>query len=43
MSFDVIDLLDITICEQINKKKAIDIPEFMQLIWKYIQKSLTKV
>ena len=29
MSFDVIDLSDITTCKRINKKKAIDISESM--------------
>ena len=43
MSFDVVDLLDTTTREWINKKKAIDISEFMQSIWKYAQESLTKV
>ncbi len=32
MSFDVFDLSDTTTREQINKKKAIDISETMQLI-----------
>ena len=32
ISFDVVDLLNITTGEQINKKKIIDILEFMQLI-----------
>ena len=27
MSFDVVDLLDTTTCERINKKKAVDILE----------------
>ena len=42
MSFDVIDLSDKTICERINKKKAINISEAMQSIWKCAQESLTK-
>ena len=42
MSFDVVDLSDITTRERINKKKAIDISEAMQSIWKYAQESLTK-
>ena len=42
MSFDVVNLLDTTTREQINKKKTIDISQAMQLIWKYAQKSLTK-
>ena len=42
MSFDVVDLSDITTRERINKKKAINISETMQLLWKYAQKSLTK-
>ena len=42
MSFDVFDFSDTTTREQINKKKAIDISESMQSIWKYAQKSLTK-
>ena len=29
MSFDVVDFSDTTTCEQINKKKAIDISESM--------------
>ena len=32
MSFDVINFLDIIICEQINQKKAIDILKSMQSI-----------
>ena len=32
ISFDVVDLSDITICEQINKKKAINILESIQSI-----------
>ena len=32
MSFDVVDLLDITTYEQVNKKKAMDIWEAMQSI-----------
>ena len=32
ISFDVIDFLDITICKQINKKKAMDILEAVQSI-----------
>ena len=32
ISFDVVDFLDITTHEQINKKKTIDISESMQLI-----------
>ncbi len=32
MSFDVVDLSDTTTRERINKKKAIDISETMQLI-----------
>ena len=32
MSFDVVNLLDTTARERINKKKAIDISESMQLI-----------
>ena len=32
MIFDIIDLSDISTYERINKKKAIDISEFMQLI-----------
>ena len=32
MSFDIINLLDTTTCEQINKKKAIDISKSMQSI-----------
>ena len=32
MSFDIVDLLDTTTRERINKKKAIDISEFMQSI-----------
>ena len=42
MSFDVVDLSDTTTRERINKKKAIDIFEAMQSIWKYAQESLTK-
>ena len=42
MSFDVINFLDIIIREQINKKKAIDILESIQSMWKYVQESLTK-
>ncbi len=42
MSFDVVDLSDTTTRERINKKKAIDISETMQSIWKYAQESLTK-
>ncbi len=42
MSFDIVDLSDITTRERINKKKAIDISETMQSIWKYAQESLTK-
>ncbi len=42
MSFNIVDLSDTTICEQINKKKAIDISETMQSIGKYAQESLTK-
>ena len=42
MSFDVVDLSDTTTRERINKKKAIDISESMQSIWKYTQESLTK-
>ena len=34
MSFDVVDLSDKTTRERINKKKAIDISEAMQSIWK---------
>ena len=41
MSFDVIDLSDKTTHKQIDKKKAIDISEAMQSIWKYVQESLT--
>ena len=36
MSFDIIDLSDTTIYKWINKKKAIDIFEIMQLLCKYI-------
>ena len=32
MSFDIINLLNITTCERINKKKAINISEAMQSI-----------
>ena len=32
MNFDIINLSDTTTCEQINKKKAIDIFETMQSI-----------
>ena len=32
ISFEIVDLSDITTCEQINKKKAIDISEAIQLI-----------
>lgn len=42
MSFDVIDLLDIITCKEINKKKSIDICKTMQSIQKYPWKSLTK-
>ena len=42
MSFNVVDLSDTTTRERINKKKAIDISESMQSIWKYAQESLTK-
>ena len=42
MSFDVIDLSDTITRERINKKKAIDISETIQSIWKYAQESLTK-
>ena len=42
MSFDVVDLSDTTTRERINKKKAINISESMQSIWKYAQESLTK-
>ena len=42
MSFDVVDLLDTTTRERINKKKAINISEAMQSIWKYAQESLIK-
>ncbi len=35
ISFDIINLLDITTREQINKKKAIDISQAMESIWKY--------
>ena len=41
-SFDVVDLSDTITRERINKKKAIDISESMQSIWKYTQESLTK-
>ena len=42
MSFDVVDFSDTTTRERMNKKKAIDISEAMQSIWKYAQESLTK-
>ena len=42
ISFDVVDLSDTTTRKRINKKKAIDIFEAMQLIWKYAQELLTK-
>ena len=42
MSFDVVDLLDTTTRKRINKKKAINISEAMQSIWKYAQELLTK-
>ena len=42
MSFDIIDFLDTTTSERINKKKTISILECIQLIWKYVQESLTK-
>ena len=42
MSFDVVDLSDTTTRKRINKKKAINISEAMQSIWKYAQESLTK-
>ena len=40
MNFDVVDLSDTITRERINKKKAIDIFEAMQSIWKYAQESL---
>ena len=43
MSFDIVDFSNTTIREWINKKKAIDIFEAMQSIWKYAQESLTKI
>ena len=43
MSFDVVYFSDITTREQINKKKALDISEAIQSIWKYAQESLTKI
>ena len=42
MSFDVIDLSDTITRKRINKKKAIDIFEAIQSIWKYAQESLIK-
>ena len=42
MSFDVFNISDTTTCKQMIKKKAIDIFEAMQTIWKYKKKSLTK-
>lgn len=42
ISFDVVNFSDIITRKRINKNKAIDIFEAIKLIWKYIQKSLTK-
>ena len=42
ISFNVVDLSDTIIREQINKKKGFDISEAMQSIKKYAQESLTK-
>ena len=42
MSYDIIELSNITICKWINKKKAIHISNLIQLIWKYVQKSINQ-
>lgn len=42
MSLHLVHLLETTTCKLINKKKAIDISEATQSIWKYAQKSIRK-
>ena len=42
MSFDFGNISDTIIRDRINRKKAINISEAMQTIWKYAYKFLTK-
>ena len=40
MSFDMVDLSDISICERILKQKALDISEKIETTWEFARKAL---